>query len=86
VISALALDKFNLDTHSWNLYGSTEPCTVDFKLGECKNDSFGDLDSVLSSYPFSNVEQSVNDHIFHNRKVAPSWLDVSSDEYKNTVR
>lgn len=88
VISAIALDKFHLDTHSWTLTGPTEPTTVEFKLAENDEtaESFTSLDALLSSSPFDDIERTANGHIFANRKVTPSWLDVDSDEYKNTVR
>ena len=70
LLSAAAL-KFDVDTHSWDL--NDAGLSVDFK-GK-------DVESMVAE-----CERIANMNVAGDVAIKASWLDVESDEFKDTVR
>jgi len=83
LISALALDTFGLQTHSWNLT-ATGACYIDFK--PVVGDEVARLDVVEKDGVIGRLEEQVNGKIMEDTPVTAAWYMPEDPVFKEKVR
>jgi misacylated tRNA(Ala) deacylase len=84
LISALALDTFSMQTHSWSLAPITEHCYIDFKLVD--DETVEAMDKLENEGTVGKLEGLTNAKIAQNVKVTPAWFSPEDEVFKAKVR